>query len=69
VCVSACDKNYALSLVERPSYELPNETIGQLAADCGLQAIGPMRLMAEHFPGAYRRLRTVVEKGLARGLG
>jgi len=69
VCVSACDRNSALSLVERSSYELPNETFGQLAADCGLQAIGPMRLMAEHFPGAYRRLRSVVEKGLVRRLG
>ena len=69
VCVSACDKNNALSLVERSSYELPNESFGQLAADCGLQAIGPMRLMAERFPGAYRRLRGVVEKGLVKGLG
>jgi ferredoxin len=68
VCVSACDRNNALSLVERANYELPNESMSQLAADCGLQAIGPMRLVAEHFPGAYRRLRSVVEKGLARGL-
>jgi len=68
VCVSACDRNTALSLVERPRYEPPNETFGQLAADCGLQSIGPMRIVAEHFPGAYRRLRGVVENGLARGL-
>ena len=68
VCVSACDRNTALSLVERSTYELPNESMSQLAADCGLQAIGPMRLVSEHFPGAYRRLRDVVEKGLARGL-
>jgi ferredoxin len=69
VCVSACDRNHALSLVERSDYELPNESMSQLAVDCGLQAIGPMRLVAEHFPGAYRRLRNVVEKGLNRGLG
>jgi ferredoxin len=69
VCVSACNRNHVLSLVERPDYELPNESTSQLAADCGLQAIGPMRMMAEHFPGAYRRLRDVVERRLAKGLG
>jgi hypothetical protein len=69
VCVSACDRNHALSLVERSDYELPNESMSQLAVDCGLQAIGPMRLVAEHFPGAYRRLRNVVEKRITRGLG
>jgi len=66
LCVSACERNAALSLVERPRYEAPNTRMGQLAADCGLQALGPMRMMAERFPGAYRRLRGVVEKGLTR---
>jgi len=68
VCVSACDRHAALKLVERPNYLRPNETVSQLAADCGLQALGPMRLMADRFPGTYRRLRGVVEKGIARGL-
>jgi ferredoxin len=68
VCVSGCKHNQALSLVERPSYQLPNASLGQLAADCGLQAIGPMRMVAERFPGAYQSLRQVVEKGMARVL-
>jgi ferredoxin len=68
VCVSGCKHNHALSLVPRPSYQLPNASIGQLAADCGLQAIGPMRMVAERFPGAYQSLRQVVEKGMVRVL-
>lgn len=66
LCVSACDRNQAVRLVERPRYEPPNDRMGQLAADCGLQALGPMRMMAERFPGTYQRLRGVVEKGIAR---
>jgi ferredoxin len=67
LCVSACHVNAALRLVERPRYVAPNARLGQLAADCGLQAIGPMRMVAERFPGAYRRLCGVVEKGMVRG--
>jgi ferredoxin len=68
VCVSGCKQNHALSLVERSPYRHPNASIGQLAADCGLQAIGPMRLVAERFPGAYQSLQQVVEKGIVRVL-
>jgi electron transport complex protein RnfB len=69
LCVSACDRNAAVRLVERARYEAPNTSMGQLAADCGLQALGPMRLMAERFPGTYRRLRGVVEKRITRSFG
>jgi ferredoxin len=68
LCVSACHLDVALRLVERPRYAPPNTRFGQLAADCGLQAIGPMRMVADRFPGAYQRLRGVVEKGIARGI-
>jgi ferredoxin len=68
VCVSACKSNHALSLVERPQYQRPHASFSQLAADCGLQSIGPMRTVAERFPGAFQQLRKVVEKGLVRSL-
>lgn len=57
LCISSCDKNYALSLAERPDYKPPHESIGHFAVDLGFQSIGMKRILDERFPGVYRRLK------------
>ncbi len=66
VCVSACPQNSALSLVPRSSYTLPHESMPELAADLGLQAIGVGPRIDSRFPGAVSWLRQKVARHIRR---
>lgn len=57
VCISSCDKTYAISLIERPNYQPPHENVRHLAVDLGLQSIGLKKVLDERFPGVYQRLK------------